>query len=96
MSGRSFLHGDPQIASEDHLKARWSCGKPGERFRCAFCGYKFKLGDTWRCQYTNSTPGASGNPLVCVTCDLPPEQLIAKWKAMHEEHEARFWWFHRD
>lgn len=96
----SFLDGKPRIATEEECNAQWMCGKRGEHFRCCFCGYKFKVGDYWRCQYTNSTPGASGNPLVCEKCDAPREELVAKWKAMHDEVRAiekdqRLWWFHR-
>lgn len=91
----SFTDGKPFTATDAHCVGNWSCGRNGLYFRCAFCGHKFVPGDTVRCQYTNDTPGASGNPLVCSKCDCPKEELIAKWKAMWAEAEGRMWWFTR-
>ena len=92
----SFTDGEPRIAAPNDLDARWMCGLPGQYFRCAFCGYKFKLGDYWRFHFTNSTPGAGGNPLVCEVCDMDDRKaLTEKWRAMVQEHEIRFWWFNR-
>jgi hypothetical protein len=91
----SFTDGKPFLATESSCQARWSGGKPGEHFRCGFCGYKFVPGDTVRWQYTNDIPGAGGNPLVCIGCDQPYEQLIKSWKSMHAEASGRMWWFCR-
>lgn len=99
----SFLNGLWQIATEKHVKAPWSGGAKGKYFRCAFCGYKFQVGDPWRCQYTNNVQGAGGNPLVCKNCDeYPDEYLIEKWKKkcciwteMHNIN-GEWWWFSRD
>jgi len=76
----NFTDGKPRYATEDDLKACWSGGKPGECFRCDLCGHKFKLGDYWRWQYTNDTPGASGNPKVCEKCDGTKASIVAKQK----------------
>jgi hypothetical protein len=93
---RGFLYGNPRTATEKDLAGPWLCGKPGEYFRCALCGYKFHLGDYWRCQYTNSVPGAYGNPIVCKDCDCEDrDQLIEKWRKMHEEAKSKYWWFCR-
>jgi hypothetical protein len=92
----SFTNGKPWIATEKDVHASWSGGKDGKYFRCALCGYKFKVGDTVRLQYTNDVPGAGGNPLVCQKCDGTKEEIVAKWRAMHEESKGRWWWFCRD
>jgi hypothetical protein len=74
-----LFSGELQVATEETCKARWSCGKPGQYFRCGFCGYKFKAGDKWRGVYTNDMPGAGGNPLVCEKCNDTNAQLRARW-----------------
>ncbi len=89
----SFTNGKPWIATEKDCNANWSCAKNGERFRCYLCGYRFKPGDQVRWQHTNDTPGASGNPLVCTSCDGTKEEIVAKMKAMYEESTGRMWWF---
>ena len=89
----SFTDQKPFIVSEKDLKTRWGGGKPGEYFRCGLCGYRFCLGDTARWQYTNDTPEAWGNPMICEKCDGPREEIITKWKRMHEEAKSRMWWF---
>lgn len=89
---RDWLEGKSFIVSEDHLKARWGCGKPGERFGCALCGYKFKLGDTARWQFTNDVPGAGGNPFVCRDCDTGKDMIVAKILEIRRNLE-RLWWF---
>lgn len=91
----SFTDGKPRIVTETECNARWSFGKPGEFFRCAFCGHKFIVGDSWRFLYTNDIPEAGGNPLVCKDCDAPDKELRERWKAMCEEFKTRFWWFAR-
>ncbi len=92
----SFTDQKPRIATEKDVSITWGFGKPGENFRCGFCGHKFAVGDQWRWQYTNNIPGAGGNPLVCASCDDEPAKLIEKWKKLHEEWReiiSRFWWF---
>ena len=94
----SFTDGKPFVVTEESRRAPWSGGKNGECFRCYLCGYKFKLGDTARWQFTNNIPGAGGNPLVCTDCDGP--DVIERWIAMHREWEnytrkQPFWWFRR-
>ena len=91
----SYLFGEAKPATEMELNGRWSGGKPGKNFRCAFCGYKFQLGDLWRGVYTNDLP-AWGNPLVCQTCDVGNDALRQRWSEMHREVESRFWWFVKD
>jgi hypothetical protein len=90
----SFTDGKPRIATEQDCKARWSCGKPGERFRCCLCGHKFVVGDVWRFQFTNNIPNAGGNPLVCEKCDGP--DVVERWKKMCEEYKTKFWHFHQE
>jgi hypothetical protein len=88
-----WTNGKPRIATEKDLNVRWFGGKPGEYFRCALCGYRFKVGDYWRWQYTNSTPGAGGNPIVCEKCDGP--DVIERWRVKCEEFRESFWYFAR-
>jgi len=90
-----FTDQQPQWATESDLKGPWSGGKNGIYFRCYLCGYKFKLGDYWRWVYTNDTPGAWGNPLVCQDCDGTKEEIVKKWAKMHTEAETKYWWFTR-
>lgn len=89
----SFIDGKPRVATQEDCKANWSCGKNGKYFRCHLCGHKFEVGDVWRFVYTNSTPGASGNPLVCAKCDGP--DVVERWAAMCKEAHERFWSFTR-
>ena len=83
------------IATEEDCKLSWGSGRKGEYFRCHLCGYKFKIGDRVRCQYTNDIKGAGGNPLVCETCDTSSEDVIAEWKKMNEEVKGKYWSFAR-
>ena len=79
----SFTDGKPRIATEQECKAGWCGCKAGEHFRCYLCGYKFKIGDYWRCVFTNRPgvdPDASGNPLVCEKCDT--SDVIERWAAL--------------
>lgn len=87
-----------------HCEARWSCGKPGELFKCAFCGHKFVPGDVFKCIYTNDLPGAWGNPLCCSTCrdhhggdqEKLREAWIEKWRAWKDFINAPTnWWLKR-
>lgn len=91
-----FTDQKPRFASEQEIHGNWGGGKDGKYFRCYLCGYKFKLGDYWRWVYTNSTPGAGGNPSVCERCDEGNERVIEKWIAMIKEANERFWWFTED
>jgi len=76
----SFRDGKTWVATESDCDARWGGGENGKYFRCHFCGYKFKVGDKVRWQYTNDIVGASGNPLVCESCDTGQEDVREKWK----------------
>jgi hypothetical protein len=89
-----FTDQKPQTATENDLKLRWSCGKPGERFRCYLCGHKFQVGDTWRFVYSNSTPGATGNFLVCDKCDGP--DVLDRWVKHCEAARTQFWWMREE
>ncbi len=91
----SFTNQTPFIATEAHCRAAWAGGKNGKYFRCYLCGHKFATGDVVRWQYTNDTPGASGNPMVCQACDGTKEEIVAKWKAMKQEAVGRMWAFTR-
>jgi hypothetical protein len=93
----TWTNGKPFTATHEHCHVmRWSCGKPGEKFRCALCGHKFVPGETVRWQYTNDTPGAGGNPFVCQSCDGGREAIIAAIITRREELIApRNWWFRR-
>ena len=95
----SFTDGKPRKATEKDCKASWCGGKPGEHFRCSFCGKKFQIGDIWRFQYTNDIKGTIGNPLVCEKCDEGHERTREKWvKKCHEFRclENEWWWFIRN
>lgn len=89
----SFLDQKPFIATEKHQRAPWAGGKNGKYFRCYLCGHRFQIGDIVRWQYTNDTPGAYGNPLICKQCDGPKDKIIETWRKMHEEAKNRMWWF---
>jgi hypothetical protein len=87
----SFMDGKPRVATEQECKAKWCGEKPGAAFRCYLCGYKFKVGDYWRCvftNYANANPDAAGNPLVCRSCDDGNENVTKRWaekvKAFYE------------
>jgi len=90
----SWTDGTQQVATEEHLRARSLCGKPGEYFRCCMCGYKFKLGDKWRWQFTNNVKGAGGNPIVCAKCDGP--DVVERWaKKIASQNDDSNWYFNR-
>lgn len=81
----SYMTQELIVATDEHSGARWSGGKPGEFFRCGFCGHKFKDGDKFRWCYTNDIKGAGGNPLVCEACNDSNEELRARWaKKCHD------------
>ena len=84
------------VADEKTCKARWSCGKPGLLFFCAFCGYKFVVGDEYRSTYTNDTD-AGGNPLTCRPCDTKFGGLDGcrkVWIEMNQEYRTKFKYFY--
>jgi len=85
-----WIHGRPQVATEEDVKACWSGGKDGKYFRCYLCGYKFKVGDYWRWQMAQRF----GNFLTCENCDGP--DVMLKWYAAQEELNQRFWWALRE
>lgn len=89
----SFTDGKPWIATAEDCKRRWSCGAPGERFRCYLCGHQFVPGDRVRWQYTNNVSGAGGNPLACERCDGP--DVVERWKAKCAEWNSNAWWWFR-
>ena len=89
----SFTDQKPWIATGEDCRRSWGGAKNGKRFRCYLCGHKFVAGDQVRWQYTNDTSGASGNPMVCQSCDGTKEGIVAKWKALHEEADCKLWWF---
>lgn len=91
----SFMDGKPRIATAEEIGYRWLGGKPGERFRCSMCGHKFAIGDQWRCVYTNFKPWASGNPLVCKSCDGADDDVRRRWTEKSTEHYSeKNWHFH--
>ena len=94
----SFTDQKPRIATKEDLKAPWGGYKDGRNFRCVLCGYRFKIGDYWRWQYTNSTPGAYGNPIVCKKCDGTKEEIEDRMRTLYREAKEikeRMWWFFR-
>jgi hypothetical protein len=89
----SFTDGKPFIATEQDCNANWAAGRKGQYFRCALCGYKFKVGDVVRWQYTNDVPDSCGNPLVCQTCDGDKKSIVDRIIAMRNEIFAdKYWW----
>ncbi len=88
--GNSFTDQQPRVATEEDVKACWGMGKPGERFRCYLCGYKFQVGDRWRWVYAGSA--GLTNFLVCAACD--GDDVLERWRAANEEARQRFWWLY--
>ena len=82
-----FQHGNPFICDKADCERLWSGRPNGEKFRCGFCGVRFKPGDIVRWQYTNDSHGASGNPFVCTTCDAPKETLVERRREMLLEYK---------
>ena len=89
---KSFTNGKPWVATEKDCNASWESAPKGERFRCTFCGHKFKPGDIVRWQYTNDVPGACGNPLVCEKCDGIKEEIVTKMKELYRKARNEMWW----
>lgn len=65
----SWTMGKPETVTQKELDARWGGAKPGQRFFCGWCGYKFKLGDYWRFIVGGKTKGAVANSFICKDCD---------------------------
>lgn len=80
----SFTNGKPWVATERHCTLQWG-GHP--LFQCYLCGHKFKPGDIVRRQFTNDTPGAGGNPLVCANCDGSKEKIVERMKDINKIRE---------
>jgi len=82
-----------QRAIEATCQAPWGGIPGGKRFRCKFCGHKFKPGDQYRAIMTNTDrdiPG--GNPLTCQPCYDEHggiEGLKKLWKKLHDDLP---WW----
>ena len=95
----NFFAEELRTATQKDCQARWSCGRPGELFRCGFCGHKFITGDKFRALYTNDIKGGYGNPLVCEQCNDTTDRLRDKWTEKHskwrEAIKDEFWWFER-
>lgn len=93
-----FFH-TPKVADKAVCEARWSCGEPGQFFRCGLCGHKFIIGDEYTIIFTNDMPKAGGNPIVCKTCNgNTTEETRQKWKAHCAEFavsKEKFWFFHK-
>jgi len=88
----NFTNCKPFIVTVADIKKPWSGGQDGKYFRCYLCGHKFVPGDVARWEYTNNTPGAGGNPMVCQRCDGSRDEVIAKWRALQAEFRGpRFW-----
>ena len=88
-NSKSFTDQKPRITTEHDLVAKWGLGNPGERLRCYLCGYKFKLGDTWRWVYMGGH--AVINFMTCQKCD--GDDVKERWLAMNKEFKERFWVF---
>jgi len=89
----SIMDGKFHVATEKYCNAPWGGSK--QRFRCYLCGYKFKVGDFFRIQYTNDISGYGGNPLICEKCNGP--DVIDRWKAVCDEYNSdKFWSFRWD
>jgi len=84
----SFTDGKPRIATEADCTARWGGAKDGKRFRCALCGHRFVVGDTWRWVYCNDGSCPGGNFMVCIVCDGP--NVKDKMRDWHERFAWRF------
>ena len=95
----SFTDQKPWTVTAKDIASKWGVsGKGSELLRCAWCGYRFVEGDTARLVYTNSDEelcqGINGNPFICVDCDGPREDILAKLQELKREvQQQRFWWF---
>ena len=94
-----LFSGELLVADEKTCQARWAGYRPGEGFRCYFCGRKMVPGDKYRAVYTNDLRGAGGNPLVCEQCNGTNEELRARWIKINLEVDdflKKYWWVHHD
>ncbi|TRO55922.1 hypothetical protein E2P64_06490 [Candidatus Bathyarchaeota archaeon] len=93
----SFTDQKPFVATEKDVKATWSGVPNGKNFRCAWCGYKFKEGDTVRWVYTNDPSyrglEIGGNPFICISCDGDKADIISRLAKMAQEAKEKYWWF---
>ena len=78
-----WTKGKPQVATRKQWETYWGGG-----FWCKFCGYRFKVGDTWR--FINGTPAGIINFKVCEKCDAPDEELLARFKDIWEKAKYVF------
>ena len=81
----SFTDQKHRVATEEHVKAKWGGVSNGKLFRCYLCGYKFKVGDTWRWVCSK----VFHNFLVCEKCDGP--DINEKWAKHIEELKTKYW-----
>ena len=91
----SFTDGKPFVVTEEDTRRPWGGGANGKYFRCYLCGHRFQAGDVARWQFTNDTPGAGGNPMVCQACDGTKEEIVARWRQMHLMASDAMWYFFR-
>ena len=92
----SFTDRKPFVVTPSDIQKPWSGGKHGKYFRCYLCSHKFKPGDVARWEYTNDTPKAGGNPMVCRQCDGTREEVISRWKQLKSEFNSpKFWSMNR-
>lgn len=80
----------PRQTTQEDLNARWDGAPPGVNHRCYLCGYKFKLGDTYRWVYANHIKDSRGNFVTCELCDGP--DVLERWLVACKELMTRFWW----
>jgi len=91
----SLFNGKLIEVTQKWLDAPWN-----GRFRCYFCGHKFRLGEKFRGIFTNNIKSAGGNPLVCEKCNTDDEKLCREWVEMNLEWrkittDKKWWWFMR-
>ena len=84
----SFTDQKQRFATEEDLVAGWSCGKPGEKFRCYLCGYKFKFGDKWR--WVLATHKGLCNFITCEKCD--GKDVLDRWVELNKMIREKLWW----
>lgn len=84
----SFTDQKQRTATEADCKAKWGCGKPGERFRCFLCGHKFVPGDLWRWVYAGDL--GFTNFMVCDNCD--GDDVRERWRERNQEYMSDRYW----
>ena len=93
---REFLNQQPFTVTEEDLCRNWGGYRDGRKFRCAWCGHRFRAGDVARWVFTNSErdrKGVSGNPFICQNCDGPHDEILDRLAALvREANGQRFWW----